>query len=86
MCVEDVPVTGKDWFAMEIVKQIVEFIAKSVGLCRISMMMTCILIPNCLIWGGVYPACLIGKFQPSVAYYCHESPLVISHPIFDGFS
>jgi hypothetical protein len=23
----------------------------------------------------VYPACLIGKFRPSVAYYCHESPL-----------
>jgi hypothetical protein len=23
----------------------------------------------------VYPACLIGKFRPCVAYYCHESPL-----------
>ena len=59
---------------MEIVKQIVEFVAKSIGLCRISMMMTCLLILNCLIWGGGIP-CLIGKFRPSVAYYCHESPL-----------
>src|ERR1700720_3323843 len=69
---------GRTGFVTEIVKQIVEFIAKSVGLCRISMMTTCLLIPNCLIWGGGgYPVCLIGKFRPSVAYYCHESPL---HP------
>ena len=46
--------------------------------CNIEMM-TCLLIPNCLIWGVVYPACLIGKLRPSVAYYCHESPLVQNH-------
>jgi hypothetical protein len=46
---------GRIGFSMEIVKQIVEFVAKSVGLCRISMMTTCLLIPNCLIWGGGVP-------------------------------
>ena len=28
-----------------------------------------------LFGGVVYPACLIWRFQPSVAYYCHESLL-----------
>ena len=58
---------GRTGFAMEIVKQIVE---SNKQWLVYDNMFTDTEFP----YLGGWPACLIGKFRPSVAYdYCHES-------------